>query len=137
MSRILPLLSLSLAAFAAAALLSGCATQPRLQGHTDVLATHSGRTLAAELPDPIRVPGALAAAAEALLSRGYTIENRQVTADYGRVIARRPSAPAPERVVIRSQLTPRAVGLTITLEPFGNEVIARAILDDTLARLAL
>lgn len=120
-----------------AALLAGCATQPRLQGHSETLATHSGRTLEAELPDRVRVPGALAAAAAALADRGYAIESRQMSTDSGRIVARRPSAPAVERVVVRSRLTARAVGVWITLEPFGDEVAARAILDDVLARLGL
>jgi hypothetical protein len=129
---------LGILAFAVCAVLLGaCATQPRLQGRSETLAAHSGRTLSAELPDRVRVPGVLAAVAGALEDRGYSIESRRVTADSGRIIARRPSAPAPERVVVRSRLTARAVGITITLEPFGDEVAARAILDDVLGRLGL
>jgi hypothetical protein len=119
------------------ALPGACATQPRLQGHSEILASHQGRTLWAELPDRVRVPGALAAAQGALADRGYTVESRQVTMDSGRLIARRPSAPASERVVVRSRLTSRAVGMQITIEPFGDEVAARAILDDVLVRLGL
>ena len=116
---------------------AGCATQPRLQGHSEILASYSGRTLKAELPDRVRVPGSLAAAAGALVGRGYTIESREVTDDSGRIVARRPDAGRLEKVVVRSRLTPRAVGISITLEPWGDEVLSRAILDDVLTRLAL
>ncbi len=115
----------------------GCATEPRLQGRSEIVASHQGRTLTAELPDRVRVPGALAAAAAALADRGYAIEHRRMTTDAGQIVARRPSAPAPERVIVRSRLTSRAVGVSITLEPLGDEVAARAILDDVLARLGL
>ncbi|MFG0286013.1 MAG: hypothetical protein ACF8R7_16470 [Phycisphaerales bacterium JB039] len=117
--------------------MAGCATQPRLQGHSEILASYSGRTLKAELPDRVRVPGTLAAAAGALIDRGYTLESREVTDDSGRIVALRPDAGTLERVVVRSRLTPRAVGISITLEPWGDEVLSRAILDDVLARLAL
>ena len=121
-------------------LVAGCQTSERYQGQSRTVATWQGRTLSVELPDAVRVPGAHYAAVEALLARGYAIEADEVTADRGFVAARGPDGSmlgGVRRVVVRTALTPQHIGQSITLEPAGDEVTARAILDDVLGRLGL
>lgn len=123
-----------------AAPLVGCRASERYQGQSRLVATWQARTLSVELPDPVRVPGAHYAAMEALLARGYAIEAEETTADRGYIAARGPDRTVlsgVRRVVVRTALTPSAVGLRITVEPAGDEVAARAILDDVLGRLDL
>lgn len=123
---------------AASVVAIGCQTSQRYQGQSERVATWQGRTLSVELPDAVRVPGAHFAAAEALRARGYAIDTDEATADRGLLVAREPDATVLggwRKVVVRTRLTPTAVGLGITLEPAGDEVTARAILDDVLARL--
>ncbi|MEO1279803.1 MAG: hypothetical protein AAFV77_12670 [Planctomycetota bacterium] len=118
----------------------GCQKSLRYHGQSGLVATWQARTLSVELPDPVRVPGAHYAAVEALIARGYAIESDDTTADRGYVSARGPDATVMagyRRVVVRTALTPAAVGQTITIEPAGDEVTARAILDDVLIRLGL
>lgn len=129
-----------LIAFVGLCPLAGCQTSQRYHGQSRTVATWQGRTLSVELPDAIRVPGAHYAAVEALLARGYAIEADEATADRGFVAARGPDSSlvsGVRRVVVRTSLTPSNVGQTITLEPVGDEVTARAILDDVLVRLGL
>lgn len=128
------------ALFVMAALLTGCQTSERYQGESRTVATWRGRTLSVELPDAVTVPGAHYAAVEALLARGYAIDADEATRDRGYLAAMGPDGTALgsyKRVVVRTGLTPSAVGLGITLEPAGDEVMARAILDDVLIRLGL
>lgn len=128
---------LSLVALAAAC---GCQTSERYQGHSHTVATWQGRTLRVALPDAVRVPGAHYAAVEALLARGYAIDLDEATADRGHIVAREPDASVLggwRRVVVRTRLTPSDVGMSLSLEPVGDEVVARAILDDVLRRLGL
>lgn len=123
-----------------AAVLTGCQTSERYQGESRTVATWQGRTLSIELPDAVTVPGAHYAAVEALLARGYAIDADEATRDRGYLAAKGPDGTALgsyKRVVVRTGLTPSAVGLGITLEPAGDEVVARAILDDVLVRLGL
>jgi hypothetical protein len=133
------MLALTLA-FGLCPLLAGCQVSERYQGQSRIVATWQGRTLTAELPDAVRVPGAHYAAVEALLARGYAIEADEATADRGLVVGRGPDSTIMagyRRVVVRSALTPQHVGLSLTVEPVGDEVLARAILDDVLLRLGL
>ncbi|MFI4917165.1 MAG: hypothetical protein ACIAS6_11750 [Phycisphaerales bacterium JB060] len=119
-------------------LVTGCQSSQRYQGQSRIVATWQGRTLSAEVPDAVGVPGAHYAAVEALLARGYALEADEATADRGYVAASGPDGTmlgSHRRVVVRTALTPAAVGIRITLEPVGDEVAARAILDDVLRRL--
>jgi hypothetical protein len=128
------------ALFVIACLLGACQSSERYQGESRTVATWQGRTLRAELPDAVTVPGAHYAAVEALQARGYAIDADEATRDRGFVAARAPDGTLMggyRRVVVRTGLTPAAVGLGITLEPAGDEVVARAILDDVLLRLGL
>lgn len=127
-------------ALAMAFVAGGCQSSHRYQGQSGLVASWQGRTLAVSLPDAVRVPGAHFAAAQALLGRGYAIDADEATADRGLLVARAPDQSVLggwRKVVVRSSLTPTDVGLRITLEPVGDEVMARAILDDVLARLDL
>lgn len=135
-----PRRQLAALALVSALALTGCQTSERYQGESRTVAAWRGRTLSAELPDAVTVPGAHYAAVEALQARGYAIEADEATRDRGFVSARAPDGTplgGYRRVVVRTRLTPAAVGLGITLEPAGDEVAARAILDDVLARLGL
>jgi len=121
-------------------LLAGCQASERYQGQSRLVASWQARTLTVELPDPVRVPGVHYAAMETLQARGYAIEADETTADRGYLAARGPDRTlmsGVRRVVVRTALTPSAVGLRITVEPAGDEVTARAILDDVLRRLGL
>ena len=131
-----PLIALLIATL----LSSGCQTSERYQGETGIVAKWHGRTLSTEVPDAVGVPGAHYAAVEALQSRGYAVVADEATADRGYLAARGPDGTVMggyRRVVVRTALTPAAVGVKITLEPAGDEVAARAILDDLLRRLGL
>jgi hypothetical protein len=116
---------------------AGCASEPRLQGDGPVMATHSLGTLSAELGDDIRVQAVIAAAGDALRSRGYMIESSSATADAGRISARPPQARRFERVIVRAELTTTGTRATVAVRPTGDEARARAILDGILARLGL
>mgnify|MGYP001793236596 CR=1 FL=1 len=119
---------------------SGCQKSLRYHGSSGLVATWQARTLSVELPDPVRVPGAHYAAVEALVARGYAIEADETTADRGYLAARGPNGTVVggyRRVVVRTALTPAAVGQSITIEPAGDELVARAILADVLLRLGL
>lgn len=121
-------------------LVAGCQSSQRYQGESRTVATWQGRTLSAEVPDAVGVPGAHYAAVEALLARGYALEADEATADRGYVAASGPDGTmlgGHRRVVVRTALTPSAVGIKVTLEPVGDEVAARAILDGVLRRLGL
>ncbi|MEQ9096730.1 MAG: hypothetical protein RIE32_10755 [Phycisphaerales bacterium] len=133
-------LLIALAVPAAPLLVGGCQTSERYQGESRTVATWKGRTLSAEVPDAVGVPGAHYAAVEALQARGYAIVADEATADRGYLAARGPDGTVLgdyRRVVVRTALTPAAVGVEISLEPAGDEVAARAILDDVLRRLGL
>lgn len=125
---------------AALVLAAGCQTSERYQGESRVVATWQGRTLSAEVPDAVGVPGAHYAAVEALQARGYAVIADETTVDRGYLAASGPDGTALggyRRVVVRTALTPAAVGVKITLEPAGDEVAARAMLDEVLRRLGL
>ncbi|MEO1009302.1 MAG: hypothetical protein AAFX79_12125 [Planctomycetota bacterium] len=124
----------------AALSIAGCETYQRTQGESQIVAGFRGRTLHAELPDAVRVPGAHYASVAALRTRGYAIEEDEVSRDSGRVVgrqARSAARDALDRVVIRTRLTPSRVGVSITTQPLPDEVLARSILDDVLVRLGM
>ena len=91
----------------------------------------------------MRVPAVMAAAESALVQRGYSVVSRRGTEDSGRVEAVPPGARhsvwpgASERVLVSARVTPRGTQVKVTVEPLGDEAIARAILDDMLYRLGI
>jgi hypothetical protein len=116
--------------------MSGCRA-PSLDQHgsSRVTAAYQGRTLSAELPDRIRPPAVIAAAEQSLTARGYTIVDREATADAARVLARPPAGHDLKNVVIRSELSRSGTMVWVRQQPFGDEAISRAILDSVLRRL--
>lgn len=140
-SRRSPALALAAHAAAAAALiasaLGGCNAEHAYHGSGDILASYSVRTLKADLPPSIRVPGAIAAAGSALRSRGYAVVSSEATEDKGRVVATAPGATMGERTVVTVRQTDTGVRVSITAEPFGDESRSRLVLDAMLARLGL
>ena len=79
----------------------------------------------------------VAAAGEtALRARGYSIDEKSVTHDHARLVAR--SARDQdwlEQTAFESYVTPNGTGVMVRVEPWGDEAASRAILDDVLARL--
>lgn len=116
--------------------LGGC-TAPTLDQHgsSRVTAAYQGRTLSAELPDRIRPPAVIAAAELTLTARGYTIVDRESTADAARVSARPPAGHDLQSVVVRTELSSAGTTVWVRQQPFGHEAISRAILDSVLRRL--
>ncbi len=125
------------------AMLGGCQSEPNRQRHGTVWATYSGPTLSAELGVDVRVPAVLAAAESALVQRGYSVVSRRGTEDSGRIEALPPGvgrAGKPgvwEKVWIAARVTSRGTQVKVTAEPWGDEAISRAILDDLLYRLGI
>jgi hypothetical protein len=121
---------------ALAATLAACA-QPTLgyQGKNRVLATYNTPTLKTELPPEVSVEAVADAAEVTLIARGYTIERREVSGDRATVSAKQAGDGGWDRTVVRGRVTGAGTGLTVVIEPFGDEMISRAILDAILARL--
>lgn len=121
------------------ALLPACA-KPTLsyQGEDRVLASYSGSTLKTELPPEVSVEAVQAAAESVLLARGYTITTTRHDAEKGRVVGRSPADDewfGSDETVIRAYVTGAGTGITVNVEPWGDEMASRALLDALLARL--
>jgi hypothetical protein len=125
---------------------SGCKSTLGYQGKPGqdgspgrVLATYSIPTLKTELPPEVAVESIAAAATVVLESRGYTIERSDVSSDRATVSAKMPGdgdlSRGFDRTTVRARVTGAGTGLTITVEPWGDEMISRALLDAILARL--
>lgn len=132
-----PRLPLPLLLLLLAPMLHACKPIPGYAG-TDrqTLATYRFRTLTADLPAEVRVPAAVAAARAALIARGYTITAAESSEDVGRVTAETFNPDPLESVVVsvrqrRWDLT----RLEVRVEPTGDQVRSRAILDAILAQL--
>ena len=125
------------------AMLVGCQSEPNRQRHGPVWATYSGPTLSAELGVDVRVPAVLAAAEAALVQRGYSVVSRRGTEDSGRIEALPPGAGRSgrpgvwEKVWVSARVTSRGTQVKVKFEPWGDEAISRAILDDLLYRLGI
>lgn len=115
----------------------GACRAPSLDQHgtSRVTAAYQGRTLSAELPERIRPPAVIAAAEQSLTARGYTIVDREATADAARLLARPPAGHDLKNVVIRAELSRTGTTVWVRQQPFGDEAISRAILDAVLRRL--
>ncbi len=119
--------------------LVGCA-KPTLgyQGKDRVLATYSMPKLKTELPPEVSVEAVTAAAESVLLARGYTITTTRHDAEKGRVVGRSPADTGwtgADQTAIRAYVTGAGTGVTIEVEPWGDEMASRALLDALLARL--
>lgn len=95
------------------------------------------RTLTTEVGLGARVPAMVSAGEAALRARGYAIERSQATEDRGVVSGSPPDAGIGERVVVRARVIEGGTRVTVTVEPFGGEDRAYAIMDDVLRRVGL
>jgi hypothetical protein len=129
-----------------ALIVGGCKSTLGYQGKSGVdgspgrvLATYSIPTLKTELPPDVAVESIAAAATAVLEARGYTIERSDVSSDRATISAKMPGdgelSRGLDRTVVRSRITGAGTGLTVTVEPWGEEMISRALLDAILARL--
>lgn len=126
-----------LTAAVVAAGLAGCRASPAYQGgERAVLAKYQFRRLTADLPQTVRVPGAIAAAMEALIARGYAVQP-DTTHGSGRVVASAPAAGMLDKVTVMATEVPGAVRVEIVVDPLGDQMESRAILDAMLVRLGM
>jgi hypothetical protein len=126
-----------LVAAVVAAGLAGCRATPAYQGgERTVLAKYQFRRLTADLPQTVRVPGAMAAATEALIARGYAVQP-DTTHGSGRVVATAPASGLLDKVTVMASEVPGAVRVEIVVDPLGDQTESRAILDAMLVRLGL
>ena len=123
---------------AVVASLPGC-QEPRTaaQGESGVSATYVGRSLSADLAMEARVPAILSAADIALRRRGWSIEERSETEDRGRIIARAPRSSDLEKMRVEARVIGSGARVTLVCEPFGDEVVSRAVLDEVLRNLGM
>jgi hypothetical protein len=124
--------------FGCVALLAGCRAAPAYQGvKHEVLATYQYRRLRTDIPGSVRVPAAIAAAESSLRNRGYAVRSSTATEDRGRVEAVPPDAGLFEEVVVSAAAVGGATRVDIVIEPMGDQVRSRAIMDGILSRLGL
>jgi hypothetical protein len=128
---------------AAAVLILGCglllpACQPSVasQGQNrDVLASYQFRTLKSRLGPEVQVLTVRAAAEQALRARGYVITNVTGAGDRSRVEAQAAGQGTLDKLVVETWAGDRFTGVSVTIEPLGDEAESRAVLDAMLNRL--
>lgn len=113
----------------------GCTSQGYQGQSRDQKASFNVRALRTELPYEYAVPTVAAAGEAALRARGYTISGKSVNKDAARLCANAPDDGWLEQTVFESYVTPNGTGISIRVEPMGNESTSRSIMDDVLARL--
>lgn len=117
--------------------LAGCKATTEDHGRQNISAAYSAPTLSSDLPSTVRVQAAIAAAESALRDRGYTIGERRTTEDTGFVTAKAPNPGWLEKTTVRARVAGSTTRVTIDVEPWGDQALSRAILDDILKRLGL
>jgi len=115
--------------------LGACARSHETTVHGDRTALYEWRTLTTDVPIGVRVPSVISSGEAALRARGYTITRTEATEDRG-VVAGEPGGGG-DRVVIRAWVIADATRVGVTIEPWGGEDTARAVLDDVLRRIGL
>lgn len=118
-----------------AGVLVGCHTQTIQQG--SVMASYSGITLTADLPDPSRVPMVMAAAEETLRGRGYAIKRSDTTEEAGSLVAVPPRANDFPRMLVEVKRKATGTRITMSYRPLGDEEVCRSALDGILVKLGL
>jgi hypothetical protein len=122
---------------AASLVLSACSTPvARPHGERGITATYTRGTLHATLPEPARVPAAIAAA-EVLRARGYSIAESRSTEEVGEITARPPRTTDWPKLTILAERGPRGTNLSLFVTPFGDQELCRSVLDGMLRRLGL
>lgn len=121
---------------AAQAILCGGCQSAGVQGRErDQQATFSVRSLRTELPPEVEI-AAVAAAGEAMFrARGYSIREKSVTRTEACLIGNTPKDGWLDQTVFRAYVTPGGTGMTIRIDPWGDEATSRTLMDDVLARL--
>jgi hypothetical protein len=116
----------------------GCRGVDAYQGQRgDTRATYRYRRLSADLPASARVPAVVAAAEATLRGRGYTVTAAGTTEDNGHVDATPAQAGAFESVRVGVRQSSAGTRIEILVEPAGDQVRSRAILDSILATLGI
>ncbi len=122
----------------AALILGGCQTPPKAEGQSGVMATYSMSTLRADLPhETVPVQSVIAAAQQAMMDRGYTVEEATGTESSGRAIGWPPRYSGWPRMVVEAKAVGDTTRVTVAYEPFGDEALSRALLERILANLGL
>jgi hypothetical protein len=117
-------------------LFAGCQPSVSSQGkQRDVLAAYQFGTLDSKLGPEIQVLTVRAAAEQALRSRGYVVEKVSGGGDRTRIQARAAGQGGWDKVVVESWIGDRFTGVSVKVEPWGDEAESRAILDAVLNRL--
>lgn len=114
------------------------ACRPSVSSHgqrRDVLASYQFRTLEAKLGPEVPVLTARAAAEQALRSMGYVVTDASGGADRSRLEAKAAGRGDLDKVVVESWGGAGFTGVSVTIEPFGDQAESRAILDAVLNRL--
>ncbi len=101
----------------------------------DQKATFSVRSLRTELPPETDIAAIAAAGEAAFRARGYSIREKNVTRTEASVFANSPQDGWLDCTVLRAYVTPQGTGMTIRVEPWGDEAVSRTLMDDVLARL--
>jgi hypothetical protein len=122
--------------FAVACCITGCQTTPQPVGATGVQATFVLGSLKAELPPSVGVMTAVAATEVALRDRGYVITSRSAVEDHGRLKGRRAGGADHESVVVSVSPTAQGTAVSVFVEPFGDEVGSRILMESIVLRLA-
>jgi hypothetical protein len=117
--------------------LGACEPTIRQQGQGGLLASYSGMTLTANLPEPARVPAIIAAADGVVRSRGYGVSTQKATEEEGRLLALPPGSASYPRVWIHAARIEGGARIEINPQPWGDEDLARSLLDGILSRLGI
>lgn len=128
-------LPLPLAMAGGLALLAGCRANPAPVGAAGTQAVYRLGSLDAVLPPQVPMLTIAAAAEEALLARGYSIVSAEATADRCRVVGLGPQAADYERVIVAGSAAAAGPRVSVHVQPFGDEVASRVIMEALLARL--
>lgn len=129
--------ALGVVSLAALAMMGGCQPAVRSQGQDGLLATYSGLTLTADLPERARVPAVIAAADAVVRSRGYGVERVSATEEEGSLLAIPPKSTGFPRVWIHAARVEGGTRVRINPQPWGDEDLARSLLDGILSRLGM
>ena len=116
---------------------AGCQPAVRNQGQDGLLATYSMMTLTADLPERARVQAVIAAADAVVRSRGYGVEMVRATEEEGSLLAIPPKSAGSPRVWINAARVEGGTRVQIKPQPWGDEDVARSLLDGILARLGM
>ncbi len=132
-------LAFALALGALGVALVGCKAQHSFQGpRHDVLASYRFRTLTCTVEREVRVPAVIAAAEQTLRERGYSVTNSRSSEDAGEVEAEPFDPKVLESVIVKARVSKGASTLIdVRVEPLGDQVRSRAILDGILSNLGL